>query len=408
MKYNSYMLQEVCDFIDYRGKTPIKTKSGVPLVTAKIIKNGRIMKPQEFIAENKYDEWMRRGIPQKGDIVFTTEAPLGEVAEIKTDGKLAFAQRVIILEPRKEYLNNHYLLYALQDKGLKERIAARASGTTVTGIKAAELKKIFIDLPSIDIQKKVADILYSLDEKIALNIAINDNLEQQVRALFYAMFISSEDYLNWESGTFSDLIESTFGGDWGKESPTGNNTEMVYCIRGADIPDVKVGNKGKMPTRYILPKNFASKHLCPGDIVVEISGGSPTQSTGRVAAISQSFLDRYDKGMVCTNFCRAIKPKSGYGMFVYYYWQYLYDRNVFFSYENGTTGIKNLDLSGFIATEEIVIPPADLIQQFDDYCQCVFDQTFANGLENEQLSTLRDTLLPKLMSGELDVSSLDL
>lgn len=402
------MLQEVCDFIDYRGKTPIKTKSGVPLVTAKIIKNGRIMKPQEFIAENKYDEWMRRGIPQKGDIVFTTEAPLGEVAEIKTDGKLAFAQRVIILEPRKEYLNNHYLLYALQDKGLKERIAARASGTTVTGIKAAELKKIFIDLPSIDIQKKVADILYSLDEKIALNIAINDNLEQQVRALFYAMFISSEDYLNWESGTFSDLIESTFGGDWGKESPTGNNTEMVYCIRGADIPDVKVGNKGKMPTRYILPKNFASKHLCPGDIVVEISGGSPTQSTGRVAAISQSFLDRYDKGMVCTNFCRAIKPKSGYGMFVYYYWQYLYDRNVFFSYENGTTGIKNLDLSGFIATEEIVIPPADLIQQFDDYCQCVFDQTFANGLENEQLSTLRDTLLPKLMSGELDVSSLDL
>ena len=366
------------------------------------------MKPQEFIAENKYDEWMRRGIPQKGDIVFTTEAPLGEVAEIKTDGKLAFAQRVIILEPRKEYLNNHYLLYALQDKGLKERIAARASGTTVTGIKAAELKKIFIDLPSIDIQKKVADILYSLDEKIALNIAINDNLEQQVRALFYAMFISSEDYLNWESGTFSDLIESTFGGDWGKESPTGNNTEMVYCIRGADIPDVKVGNKGKMPTRYILPKNFASKHLCPGDIVVEISGGSPTQSTGRVAAISQSFLDRYDKGMVCTNFCRAIKPKSGYGMFVYYYWQYLYDRNVFFSYENGTTGIKNLDLSGFIATEEIVIPPADLIQQFDDYCQCVFDQTFANGLENEQLSTLRDTLLPKLMSGELDVSSLDL
>lgn len=402
------MLQEVCDFIDYRGKTPIKTKSGVPLVTAKIIKNGRIMKPQEFIAENKYDEWMRRGIPQKGDIVFTTEAPLGEVAEIKTDGKLAFAQRVIILEPRKEYLNNHYLLYALQDKVLKERIAARASGTTVTGIKAAELKKIFIDLPSIDIQKKVADILYSLDEKIALNIAINDNLEQQVRALFYAMFISSEDYLNWESGTFSDLIESTFGGDWGKESPTGNNTEMVYCIRGADIPDVKVGNKGKMPTRYILPKNFASKHLCPGDIVVEISGGSPTQSTGRVAAISQSFLDRYDKGMVCTNFCRAIKPKSGYGMFVYYYWQYLYDRNVFFSYENGTTGIKNLDLSGFIATEEIVIPPADLIQQFDDYCQCVFDQTFANGLENEQLSTLRDTLLPKLMSGELDVSSLDL
>ena len=95
-------------------------------------------------------------------------------------------------------------------------------------------------------------------------------------------------------------------------------------------------------------------------------------------------------------------------MFVYYYWRYLYDRNVFFSYENGTTGIKNLDLSGFITTEEIVIPPVTLVQHFDDYCQSIFDQTFANGLENEQLSTLRDTLLPRLMSGELDVSTLDL
>ena len=222
------------------------------------------------------------------------------------------------------------------------------------------------------------------------------------------MFILSESRSDWESGTFSDLIDSTLGGDWGKESPIGNNTEMVYCIRGADIPDVKAGNKGKMPTRYILPKNFAAKRLLPGDIVVEISGGSPTQSTGRVAAVSQSLLDRYDRGMVCTNFCRAIKPRAGYSMFVYYYWQYLYDKNVFFSYENGTTGIKNLDLSGFITTEEIVIPPESLVKQFDDYCQTVFDQTFANGLENEQLSILRDTLLPKLMSGELDVSDLDL
>ena len=241
-----------------------------------------------------------------------------------------------------------------------------------------------------------------------MTLTLNENLEQQVKALFYYMFINSEDQSDWKKGTFSDLIESTIGGDWGKESPAGNYSEMVYCIRGADIPEVKAGNKGKMPTRYILPKNYSSKHLRSGDIVVEISGGSPTQSTGRVAAISQSLLDRYDRGMVCTNFCRAIKPKSGYSMFVYYYWQYLYDRNVFFSYENGTTGIKNLDLSGFITTEEIVIPPADIIQQFDCYCQSVFDQTFANGLESEQLSILRNNLLPKLMSGELDVSNINI
>lgn len=179
-------------------------------------------------------------------------------------------------------------------------------------------------------------------------------------------------------------------------------------MRGADIPEVKSGNKGKMPIRYILPKNYATKKLTSGDIVVEISGGSPTQSTGRCTAISKSLLNRYDSGMVCTNFCRAIKPIEGYNMFVYYYWQYLYNKGIFFLYENGTTGIKNLDITGFLNTEPIVIPPIAKIADFNDYCHSIFDQIFTNGKQSEQLSQIRDLILPRLMSGEIDVSSLDL
>lgn len=241
-----------------------------------------------------------------------------------------------------------------------------------------------------------------------MGYVINNNLEQQAQAIFKEWFIDNPENENWSNGTFSELIQSTLSGDWGKEAPTGNNTEKIYCVRGADIPEVRAGNKGKMPIRYILPKNYASKKLTAGDIVVEISGGSPTQSTGRCTAISESLLNRYDSGMVCTNFCRAIKPLSGYSMFIYYYWQYLYDKGVFFSYENGTTGIKNLDISGFLGTEPIIIPPKEKVLAFDDYCQTVFDRIFANGKESEQLSKLRDTLLPKLMSGELDVSDIDL
>lgn len=176
MTYNSYPLQDVCSFIDYRGKTPPKTTSGVPLITAKIIKNGRILPPQEYIAAEYYDEWMRRGIPKEGSIVFTTEAPLGEVAQIRTSEKIAFAQRVIILEPNCDVLDSDYLLYALQDSELKGRIEARATGTTVIGIKSAELKKVMIDLPPLGTQKAIAAILKSLDEKIFQNAEINDNL----------------------------------------------------------------------------------------------------------------------------------------------------------------------------------------------------------------------------------------
>ncbi len=78
--WKEYILEEVIDkFIDYRGKTPVKTNSGVPLITAKIVKQGRILEPNEFIAESDYESWMTRGYPEINDLVITTEAPLGEV-----------------------------------------------------------------------------------------------------------------------------------------------------------------------------------------------------------------------------------------------------------------------------------------------------------------------------------------
>ena len=271
------------------------------------------------------------------------------------------------------------------------------------------LDEIMINYPvSFDEQNAIVGTLESIDRKLIVNKEINDNLEQQAQALFKKWFVDNPDAILWKEGTFSNLIEKTISGDWGKDSPSGNNTEMVYCIRGADIPEVRAGNKGKMPTRYILPKNYAAKQLVDGDIVVEISGGSPTQSTGRAAAVSDALLARYDKGMVCTNFCKALKPRAGYSMYVYYYWQYLYDRDIFFSYENGTTGIKNLDINGFIETEPIVIAPEDLVEKFDAVCQTVFSKIYANGMENEQLALVRDTILPKLMSGEIDASAVQL
>lgn len=311
--------------------------------------------------------------------------------------------RLLALVPRRDIIDAKYLYYVLKNTPLIGNGSAQPQ-ITVPMISNQRIR-IHEDLI---IQKKIATYLSRFDELIRLNRGINENLAQQAQAVFKSWFITSEDRTTWKTGTFSDLIDSTLSGDWGKDSATGNFTEMVYCVRGADIPELKAGNKGKMPTRYILPKNYAAKQLVPGDIVIEVSGGSPTQSTGRAAAISRSLLDRYDRGMVCTNFCRAIKPKDGYSMFVYYYWQYLYDRRIFFAYENGTTGIKNLDLNRFITTEEIQIPPESLISQFNDYCKVVFDQIFSNGYESEQLATMRDMLLPRLMTGDLDVSKIEL
>lgn len=94
-------------------------------------------------------------------------------------------------------------------------------------------------------------------------------------------------------------------------------------------------------------------------------------------------------------------------MYVFHYWQYLYNLGVFFSYENGTTGIKNLDINGFLETESINIAPVKLIEKFNTFCQSVNAKVYANGLENERLAEIRDMILPKLMSGEISVSEIE-
>lgn len=159
-----------------------------------------------------------------------------------------------------------------------------------------------------------------------------------------------------------------------------------------------------MPERYIIEKNLIKKKLNSGNLVVEISGGSPTQSTGRIAYVSSDLLKRYNSPLVATNFCRAIKLKKDEHMeFFYNYWKALYQNNVFFHYENGTTGIKNLDISSFIERHPIVIPNENIIKMFTHQVKLFYKMHQNYGVENSQIETLRDSLLPKLMSGEIRV-----
>lgn len=177
--------------IDYRGKTPQKSSSGIPLITAKIVKNGTILPPTEFIPSDDYDNWMVRGLPEVGDVVLTTEAPLGEVAQL-WDTKIALAQRIVTLRGKSGLLHNDYLVYLLQSSTIQNQLNARSTGTTVKGIKQSELRKIVLDIPSLDYQKWAAECLQSLDRKIKNNNQINQTLEKMAQALFKSWFVDFE------------------------------------------------------------------------------------------------------------------------------------------------------------------------------------------------------------------------
>ena len=333
-----------------------------------------------------------------------------------------FESHLIRVRINKKLANPYFIYYYFNSRYGKEQIKGLVQQVAAAGIRGKELINLMIKCPSLPTQQKIANILSSLDDKIEVNRRINEQLEELVQALFKSWFVDFEPFKDgefveselgmipegWKVGIFSDVVDSTLGGDWGKETEQGNYTKEVFCIRGADIPEIKNGNRGKMPIRFILQKNYEKKSLNNNDLVVEISGGSPTQSTGRICRVTSELLEKYNNSLICTNFCRAIKPLAKYSAYIYYYWQYLYDKGAMFNYENGTTGIKNLMINDILEKEPIIIPSIDVVEQYNNVVETFAIKIQKNGEEIEKLSNLRDTLLPKLMSGEIDVNEVEI
>ena len=170
-----------------------------------------------------------------------------------------------------------------------------------------------------------------------------------------------------------DCIEQFITGDWGDDNCTENVPCRVSCVRGADIVPIENNDFEHIPTRFISQHSFDTKCLQAGDIVVEKSGGSPTQSTGRVAFITQELIDSVGP-VVCSNFCIAFRVSEKWNpLYVYYYLQYIYNKGAFFNFEGKTSGLKNLQLEAAysaIPIEDIEKPEQDRIASVLDNIHC--------------------------------------
>ena len=334
----------------------------------------------------------------------------------KEDLPLLIAQRVACIRNNDKSLQS-FLYYQIFSNRFLSYIRNIQTGSAIPHVSLKQIGDFTISLPPLDIQHNIASILSSLDDKIAVNKKICENLEAQAQALFKHWFVDFAPFKDgkfveselglipegWRVGTYDEIIQDTISGDWGKEKPEGNYTHKVACIRGCDFQDVKMGLRGKTPERYILEKNYNSKRFNDKDVLVEISGGTATVSTGRICPVSQLLINKYNGDIVCTNFCRLVRPRLGYSSYLYYSWKYKYDRKVMFGYENGTSGIKNFSIKDFTTREPLIIPKLSDLHIFEDMVEHIHTHIQNLGSESAKLATLRDTLLPKLMSGEISL-----
>jgi type I restriction enzyme S subunit len=414
------------------GKIFFKTK-GIPVIRGNNLSTGGEKFKDDgfvFITREKADELNCYAI--KNDLIFTAVGTIGQVGII--DEKLKYDEYVISNKQLRVRFDNNkitplFAYYWFSSYWIQKLILQRNVGSTVPLINLSVLKGLPITLPkTINVQNRIVEVLENISLKIELNNKINIELEAMAKTLYDYWFVQF-DFPNangkpykssggkmvwnaelkrgipegWDVNTLSSYINYDKSGDWGKEQEEGNYNQKVYCVRGADINGLNGKGELKTPERYILEKNLF-KTLDPHDLIVEISGGSPVQSTGRLAYITEETLHRFDAPIICSNFCKAVTLKSKYYFYNFVFqWNSIYDAGVLFGYEGKTSGIKNLLFESFVSSHYTAIPPIELAEKFYDFMKPIQIKKEKNLKENQELASLRDWLLPMLMNGQVSV-----
>ena len=406
--------------IDYRGKTPEKTTTGIPLITAKVIKGGRIETPSEFIAADAYDEWMRRGIPEAGDVVITTEAPLGEVAQLPK-GKVALAQRVITLRGKKGLVDNTFLKYLLLSRPFQEDLEARATGTTVVGIKQSVLRKIDLDFPPFLDQKATAHILGTLDDKIELNRKTNETLEAMAKALFKSWFVDFDPVRAKAEGRptglpaeISDLFPDSFEDSELGEIPSGwkvfSLDQMLETISETmplmEREKVVFLNTGDILNGEFLVSEYVSSRGLPGQAKKSIRKGDILFSEIRPGNGRHAFVcfDAYDY-VVSTKLMVLRSRNRLDSLFEYFLITMSSSIQILKVLAESRSGtFPQITFSELSSVKYLLPVCRDLIDIFDaQFLRPFHERSTLLSHQNILLSQTRDALLPKLISGEIRI-----
>lgn len=406
-----------------------KGSKGLPITRIETLSNNRFNRDRLGYADifdaNKYSHY----ILDDNDILMShinSKAFLGRSVLYKRHGneQIIHGMNVLRIKTKKDILDQEYAYYYFQTSFFKKNIHnIRKDAVNQSSINISDIKDIIIHIPSLKDQKNIVTVLSNIDCKIALNRQINDNLEAMAKQLYDYWFVqfdfpdeNGRPYKSsggkmvwneelgfkipcgWDICELKDYIGSSNTGDWGYEYSTEEHSIKVGCIRGADI--IALNN---LPTRYIKQRNL-SKLLSNWDIVIEVSGGSPTQATGRSAFITPGVLRRNGDKVTCSNFCHAFTMKDyKTSAYFFYMWRSLYENNNMFNYEGKTTGIKNFMTSMFLANKWFKVPSI-LTDNFFEIIQRLFCEIDKNIEEINYLTKQREELLPLLMNGQATVN----
>ncbi len=391
MKYEwkKYALRDITELvIDYRGKTPKKlggdwSDRGYRALSAKNIKTGHIVQLDtiRFVDEDMYRKWMKDEI-KRGDILITSEAPFGQILFWNSDEKVVLSQRLFGVRIKKTF-DSQFIYYYMMTAGFQGEMAGRTTGTTVIGLRQPELMKCELCCPNIETQKRIASILASIDNKIELNNKINDNLSNLLQSFYQERFGDASSATT--QGMLSDI-----------------------CSYSKDkIAVSKLGLSTYYSTENMLPEKAGSTEA------TSLPTTSQTTACHKGDTLISNIRPYFKKIVYCQSECGCstdvlcfTPSKLNYAAYLF---STLYADKFFAFMVAGSKGTKMpRGDKQQIMTYPIAIPSDVEVDAFNSVALPALTQIYAKRRENKRLSEVRDTLLPKLMSGEIDVSGIQL
>lgn len=455
MKFNiTYSLDEIAEIYDGPHATPTKLEEGNAIfLSISSIDNGRLnLDKSSFISEDDFVKWTRRVTPQAGDVVFSYETKIGEASIIPEGLRCCLGRRMGLLRAKQDKVLPQYLLYAYLSPAFQDVIREKTiHGSTTDRISIKEIPSFEIQLPDIHTQRKVIQILSSIDNKLSKNAEINQTLEQIAQALFKSWFIDFEPVkakiMTLEAGgSQEEAMLAAMAAISGKDADSlaifeQEHPEKYAELRGtaelfpsamqkSELGEIPKGwaidNLGKIiefnPKRilkkginapYLDMKNVPVKGHSVQDVVCrEVTSGTkfkngdtllaritPCLENGKTAFVD--FLSSNETvGWGSTEFI-VMRVKRDLPLSLSYFIARLESfRTKAIQSMQGTSGRQRAD-AAVLQNMPWIIPPDALLAKFGEFSNVVIDNNRIKHNQNAQLSQLRDTLLPKLLSGEI-------
>lgn len=422
--------------IDCDHRTPTAQASGYPYIAIPQLKDGHVCLDgaERRISKVDFCEWTKKLKPQQHDVIVVRRCNSGDSAVIPAGLECAIGQNLVVLRADGKRVYPPFLRWLVRGADWWEQVRKYINvGAVFDSLKCREIPQFELTIPPLTAQREIAEILRALDDRITLLRETNATLEAVAQALFKSWFVDFDPVhakqqgrlpegmdeataalfpdgfeetelgavpKGWCMTPFGQLITHTIGGDWGGEAPGDRKSVRVAIIRGTDIPDLKSGSRIRVPIRYTSPKKLKDRQLQHGDIVLEVSGGSKEQPTGRSIYVTSRMLERFDCPVEPASFCRLLRPASeSVGILLRQHLLYIYAQGKTWEYQNQSTGIANFQTGHFLGNELVTTPSQPVLDAFVGIVRPIIER--AHLTQIQQLASVRDALLPRLISGQL-------